>query len=167
MAAVIILAQNYGESYSGYQGEIGKNVFYLISVDDATVSRTSYPIRIPAEGTAYSYEIFLRARCDLAPATKCFNFLVWYLSGTIPSGQGITVNSDVVSDYTAPVNSPSAKGTRVDFTTKNSEANSIALSGDLTAVGEYTSYLVFQLSVTSAAEASESEISLVIQYDEV
>ncbi len=167
MSAVIVLAQDYGSSYAGYSQEVAKNVFYLVTVDDGSVSKTSYPIRIPAAGTAYSYELYLRARCDLAPATKCFNFLVWYLSGTIPSGQGITVNSDAVSEYTAPVNSPSVKGTRVDFTTKNSEVNSIALSGELTGITQYTSYLVFQLSVTSAAEASESEISFIVQYDEV
>ncbi len=167
MSALVVAVINYGSSYSGYEQEVSKSIFYLIDEDSGVVSRDSSPIRIPDSGTSYSYEKYIRCRTDIAPATKCFNFLVWYLSGTIPSGQGITINSDVVSEYTAPVNSPSVKGTRVDFTTKNSEVNSIALSGELTGITQYTSYLVFQLLVTSAAEASESEISFVIQYDEV
>lgn len=168
MAATIVLAQAYGgEIYTGYAQEVAKNIFYLVSVDDGSVSKASYPIRIPEAGTAYSYEVYIRARCDVAPALKCFNFKVWYDSGAIPAGQTLTVNSTAVTTYEAPTNAPSGKGTRVNFTTKNSEVNSISLTGELSNIGDYSSYLVFQLAVTSAATAAESAVDFIVQYDEI
>jgi hypothetical protein len=167
MSATLVVAQDYGTSYSGYSLEISKNIFYLVSVDDGSVSKSSYPIRIPESGVAYSFEQYLRVRIDVAPAVQCSNFLVWYDSGSIPAGQTLTVNSDEVASYTAPTDTQSTKGTRVDFTTKDSEVASIALSGTLTDIGDYTSYLVFQLEVLSTATAGSSSIDFIIQYDEV
>jgi hypothetical protein len=167
MAATLVVVQNYGEVYAGVGSEVAKNIFYLVPVDDGTASATSNPLRLPESGTVYSYEAYLRIRCDVAPDSRCFNFKVWYNSGTIPSGQRLTVNSDAVSTYTSPINAQSSVGTRVNFTTKNSEGNSIALTGELVDVGDYTSFLVFQVEVDHDATLDDPEVDFIVQWDEV
>lgn len=163
--AVISLVQNSGETYSGYEQEVAKSIFYLIPVDDATESSVNNPMLVPEAGVYRSFELYMRARCDTAPVTRCFNFKAWYVSG-LPGGSEITVNSDTVSTYVAPVQEESTRGTRIDFTTKNAEGNAIDLSGELTAIGEYTSYLVFQLELSSAADIGSKSVEFGFSYDE-
>jgi len=165
MASVISVIQNSGQSYGGSAKEVAKNVSYLISADDAAAGKVANPLVIPNSGINYSYEVWIRCRCDLAPFTLVQNFKVWYVSG-VPSGFTLTVNSDIVDTYQAPVNLLSSQGTRVDFTTKNSEGDSIALDGTLIDVGDYTSWLVFQLQVSSTAAPGLGAVDYIIQYDE-
>ena len=167
MGAIISVVQDYGVSYSGYASEVAKNVFYLIDVSDGILSRTTNPLRRPEAGSIFSYEVYLRCRLDSPPVTRCYNFKAWYDSGMPAVGQTLKVNSDKVISYVAPVDSESVRGTRVDFTTKNAEGNSIALNGNMTAIGNYSSYLVFQLEIFSTAVLSENSVDMVIQYDEV
>ena len=166
MAGLISIIENAVESYGGYSQEVAKNISYFLEIDSATASKTSYPIDIPAAGTKYSYEKWIRCRCDLAPTTQFSNFKAWYDSGLPVSGYTITVNSDTIDTYAAPSNLQSSQGIRVDFTTKNSEVDSIALDGTLTDVGQYTSWLVFQLEIESTAELGSQSVDYIIQYDE-
>ena len=167
MSSTISIVQNTGEDYSGATQEVAKNIFYFLTEADATADKATYPLQIPDAGTVYSYEVYLRCRCDLAPAVRCDNFKAWYNSGMPVAGFVITVNSDIVNVYAAPVDMLSAKGTRVDFTTKNAVGNSIALDGTLENVLDYTSYLCCQLEVDSTAETGNSEVNFSIQFDEV
>jgi len=167
MAAIIVLAQAYGTSYSGYEGEVAKNIFYFIDQDSGLLSKTTNPLRVPDAGINYSFEVWLRCRLDFPPASKCFNFKVWYDSGMPASGFKITTNSDIVDAYVQPVDSPSSVGTRVDFITKNSELDSIPLEGTLKEIGDYSSYLVAQLEISAGAALGDYQISWVLQYDEV
>ncbi len=166
MSAVISVVQDAGESYAGYAQEVAKNISYFLPIDSATANRTQYPMQLPESGTRYSYEVYIRCRCDLAPNSLVDNFKVWYSSGMPVSGYVITVNSDDVTTYQTPLQNQSARGTRVSFQTKNSEPNSIALSGTLTDVGDYTSWLVFQLEIVDTAPTGNYEVEYIIQYDE-
>ena len=166
MSSQIVISQNYGAVY-GNPAEVSKNIFYFISEDSGLLTPATNPIQVPSVGTNYSYEVWLRARCDVAPAVKVFNFKAWYDSGMPVTGYTIKVNSDDISTYVAPVNTPSAQGTRVDFETKNSEANSIAILGTLVNIGDYSNYLVFQLAVASIATPSEGQMNFILQWDEV
>jgi len=83
------------------------------------------------------------------------------------SGYNLTVNSDAVSSYVAPTASESAKGTRIDFTTKTGTDDAIALTGDLINIGDYTSWLVFQLEVLTTADTGNFSLDYIIEYDEV
>jgi hypothetical protein len=96
MSALISVVQNAGLVYSGASQEIAKNVSYFLEIDDATASKNSNRISLPVAGTKYSYEVWIRCRCDLAPSTKCDNFKAWYDSGIPVTGYTITVNSDEV-----------------------------------------------------------------------
>ena len=166
MAALISVVQNSGASYASYAQEVAKNISYFVTVDNGLASKTAYPLSIPPSGKNYSYEVWIRLRCDLAPNDRCENFKAWYVSGLPANGYNITVNSDVVNTYSQPVDTPSDTGTRVDFTTKNSEVNSIALDGTLENIGDYTSWLCFQLEVESDADTGLFEISYLIEFDE-
>jgi hypothetical protein len=166
MSSVISIVQNAGQSYAGAAQEVAKNISYLIQQDSATVNKTASPMTVPEAGTRYSYEVWIRLRCDLAPNVRVDSIKAWYDSGMPASGYNLTVNSDVINSYQAPVNIQSTRGTRVEFDTKNSEGNSISLDGTLTDVGDYSSWLVFQLEVLSTAETGNFEIEYTIQYDE-
>lgn len=166
MSAVISVVQDAGQSYAGYSQEVAKNISYFLPIDSATATRTQYPMQLPDVGTRYSYEVYIRCRCDLAPNSLVNNFKVWYNSGMPASGYTITVNSDIISSYAAPLQNQSTRGTRVSFQTKISEGLSIALDGTLVNIGDYTSWLVFQLEVLSTAPTGNYEVEYTIQYDE-
>jgi len=166
MSAVISVVQNAGQSYAEYAQEVAKEISYLLPIDSATANKTNNPITIPESGTGYSYEVWIRCRCDLAPNDRVENFKAWYDSGMPGSGYTLTVNSSVVNTYNAPADSQSVRGSRVDFTTKNAEGSSIALNGTLQNVGDYTSWLVFQLEVVPSADTGVFGVDYIIQYDE-
>lgn len=165
MSALISIVQNYGSGYAGSQQEVAKNLSYMISQDSGIVNKLVAPITRPAESIEYSYEVYIRCRCDLAPDNYCNNFKAYYNSGLGDSGIVLTVNSDVVSNYQQPVNTVSTRGDRVDFSTKDVN-DKISLYGELTNVGDYTSWLVFQLGVSSSADLGNGEVDYTIEYDE-
>lgn len=167
MAAIISIAQSSGISYGEAVSEVAKSIFYMLPISSCTANRTDNPMSIPVAGTIYSYEVYLRCRCDLAPNNRCENFIAWYDANMPGTGYKMTVNSDTVSVYAEPINALSSRGTRVDFTTKNAEGASIALAGTLEDVGDYTSYLVFQLEIYSTADTGEFDVDFFLQYDEI
>jgi hypothetical protein len=166
MAAVISVVQNAGQSYASYAQEVAKNISYLLPIDSATANKTANPLHLPSDGTLYSYEVYIRCRCDLAPVVFCNNFKAWYDSGLPASNQILTVNNDEVATYEAPVNIQSTRGTRAEFSDYDSDLNAIDLTGELVNVGDYTSWLVFQLEVSSEADTGSFAIEYTIQYDE-
>ena len=163
MAAIISVVQNWG-SYAG-GNEVAKTIFYFLPIQSGIASKNNNPMLIPASGTKYSYEIWLRFRCDYPPSIKCDNFKVWYDSGMPSSGYKITVNDPSISQYSEPTNTKSTKGNRVDFTTKDS-SDKITVNGTLVNVGDYTEWLVFQLEVYSDAIADDYSVIAYYQYDE-
>ena len=124
MSSLISIIQNAGSTYAGAEQEIAKNISYFLTIDDAIASKNDYPLAVPIAGVNYSYEVWIRLRCDLAPNSSVENIKAWYDSG-IPAGYTITVNSDIVSAYQQPVNTESTRGTRIDFTTKNAEIHPV------------------------------------------
>ena len=166
MSAVISVVQNAGVEYAGFSQEVAKNKSYLLPIDDATASATANPIRVSDIGNVYSFECYIRCRCDLAPNAQCSNFKVWYDSGMPTPNYEVTVNSDAITTYAQPVNTVSARGTRVSFVDYTSEEDSIALGGTLININDYTDWLVFQLHISAGAEPGTSTIEYYIQYDE-
>lgn len=167
MPATISVCQNYGWASASYFGEVAKNISNLLSIDDGIANKLDYPITKPTSGTVYSFETWIRLRCDSAPAALCHNFKAWYDSGMPAVGQKVTVNTTVVNTYAQPVNTLSVQGTRDDFIEHDDEASAIDLDGDLVSVGEYTSWLVFQLEITNLASIGSYGLDYTIQYDEV
>ncbi len=165
MSATIVAVQDYGTDYPGYS-EVAKNIFNFVPVDDGTAGKSSNPVIIPDAGTNYSYEVWVRARCDVAPAVRCENFKIWYNSG-LSGGFDITVNTDEISAYVQPVNTLSSVGSRVSFDTKSSAGSSIDLVGTLTDIGDYSSWVCFQLQIPAAATSGTYAVLWTLQFDEV
>lgn len=165
MSSLISIIQNAGSTYAGAEQEIAKNISYFLTIDDAIASKNDYPLAVPIAGVNYSYEVWIRLRCDLAPNSSVENIKAWYDSG-IPAGYTITVNSDIVSAYQQPVNTESTRGTRIDFTTKNAVGNSIALDGTLVNVSDYSSYLLFQLEIADTADTGRFSCDWILEFDE-
>lgn len=163
MSATISIVQNYGTAYPG-STEVAKLIFYFLSTSNATASPVSNAIERPAAGTIYSYEVWIRCRCDAAPDNRCENFKFYYLSG-LPATYTLTVNSTDISTYVTSVNTLSTQGTRVDFSAKDSD-NKLSLSGTLQNIADYTSYATFQLNVPSNAVIGSHSVDFKVQYDE-
>jgi|SRR3989304_6650068 len=165
MSSVISVVQNYGFASASYFGEVAKNISNFLSIDDGLAAKEDYPIQNPISGTEYSYETWIRLRCDYPPNTQCTNILAWYDAG-LPVGANITVNSNIVSTYTQPIDTVSSTGTRVNFNSYNSELSSISLDGILINIGDVSSWLVFQLETTNTQELGDHEVTYIIQFDE-
>lgn len=164
MSAVISVCQQSGLGYSSTV--VAKNEFYFLPIDSNVETPDDWPIKIPESGTTYSYEVWLFFRCDVAPSQYCKNFKIW-CDGSVPSGMKITVNKDAIWNYQTPVNTKSTAGTRDDFSNYTS-SNKLPIAGELNNVGDKTSYIVFQLEVSSFAEQGTYEdFTVYYQYDEV
>lgn len=166
MSALVSVVQNAGQVYSSYAQEIAKNISYFLPIDSATGNKTTNPFYLPDSGIIYSYEVYIRCRCDLAPVVSITNFKVWSNSLSLATGYSLTVNSTIVNTYEVPVNIESSRGTRIDFGDAYDEASSIALDGTLINIGDYTSWLVFQLELSAGADTGNFEAEYIIQYDE-
>ena len=164
MAAVISVCQQSGIGYSSTV--VAKNEFYFLPIDSNTETPDDWPLQIPDTGTNYSYEVWLFFRCDVAPSQYCKNFKIW-CDGNVPTGMKITINSNAILTYNTPINTESITGNRVDLS-NYTESNKLSVSGELNNIGDKTSYVVFQLEITSAAEQGTYEdFTIFYQYDEV
>ena len=163
MSAIISTVQKSGLGYSAT--EVAKSIFYFLPIDSNIEDSIDYPLEVPMAGTIYSYEVWLRFRCDVAPDSYCKNFKIWTL-GSLSSGVDITVNSDDVTTYLAPVNSLSVQGTRknlLDYT----ESNKLSITGELNNIGDTTDWMVLQMSMDSTAEGQAKNLMIFYEYTEI
>jgi len=163
MAAEIEIIKVCGEA--GYETETVVAEVGLKSVDDATTPVADAPITIPAAGTNYSYESWLRFRLKVAPSNKCDNFKIWSNGSPIATGVVATINTSAVTTYSTPVNTQSTQGTRDNFANHDS-SNKISVGGTLINVGDKTDFMVFQLEVSSSASPGDISFTCYYSYDE-
>jgi hypothetical protein len=166
MPATITVVQNSGWVAGTFVAEIAKDISNLISVDDGNETKEDNPLGIPKTGIVRSFETWIRCRCDVAPATSCTNFKSWYLTGLPEEGFTLKVNSSVINTYEQPSELESLQGTRADFTDSVDAGSAINLAGVLINIGDYTSWLVFQLEITKEASPGISSLEYMIEWDE-
>lgn len=164
MAATIVVEQRSGLGYSATN--VAKNEFYFLPIDSNVEEASDYPLTKPDVGTIYSYEVWLRFRCDVAPDSFCNNFKIWSSGSAPATGQVITVNSNMVEVYIAPANSQSVQGNRANLHSYNS-GSKLAIAGSLANIGDRSSFIVLQLEVASTAVNGIQDYTLYYQYDEV
>jgi len=150
---------------AGYETETIKTDVDLKSIDDASTPRAEAPIEILDEGTAYSYESWLRFRLKVVPDNKLENFKIWSEGTDIEVGVIITINTDAVNTYSTPSDSESTEGTRDNFKNKG-VGSKIDVAGELTGVGDKTDFMVFQLEAASNASPGDIEDTVNFSYDE-
>ena len=169
MVATIKTIKTVGAS--GYENEYEQTAIGLKSVDDqesgqggtAPVDAT---INIPAAGTEYSYEGWVRFKCTVAPDNVCTNFKIWDDGVSMDTGVDITVNTDTVNSYATPVSTESARGTR-DSLSNHASGSKIDIAGNLTGSGDKTDFSVFQLEVINTASQGDITSKTVnYSYDE-
>lgn len=144
----------------------------LKSVDDSTGAPTeggdasNHPVPIPPSGTDYSFETWLRWKCETTPPdNQATNFKFW-TSGSMDTGVEITLNTDAVSSGVTPVETLSSEGTRDDWANHGSGAK-VSVTGTLTAVDQSTNYIVLQLETqNTASQGDMTQMTAYYSYDE-
>lgn len=168
MAATINLRVCTGTNASNENVGISPNATAIAfrSNDVATYSDfTSNPITIPAAGTNYSYEKWLRFRCSVAPTTQVTNFKVW--GPNTQPGTGLTLYWGTTATGATPVDTDSTIATIRQDTNFYSSATAINVSGTLTASGQATDFLVMQLDVgPTATQGNMAQQTYNYSYDE-
>jgi len=161
MAATITVIKTYGAP-AGSEATV--TTPGLIASDD-NADPVDSKLIVPSVNPVYSYECWLRFKCTVAPDNTCENFKIWSSGASVGTGLTITVNSDAVAVYAQPVNTESAQGTRVDFSTKDS-GDKISVAGDLVDPDDKTDFSVFQMKVENTAGAGNKTYTVYYSYDE-
>ena len=155
------------------------------AVDSHTVADTTYPIRIPAVGTNYSYWVTTRLNVTVTPAGTLDN-LRWFTDGSNGFGTGVTckvakASAGADAGYRQATGTPGTSGTQLsqgnhsglddvpaDAFTKTS-GSPYTLQGSLTnpTTGEFGDHVVYQIEVadTTTPGANPSE-TITWRYDE-
>lgn len=162
MAATVSLRVFTGANAATMSGAV--TGLDMVSADNALNSqanRNAFPI--PAGG--FSYEKWLKARVDAAPANQITNFRVWS-DGDIGGGDA-TLWAGVTDTGATPTNADSAVAT-VDLATATVASKlDWDTSSVLVDVGDLTDFLVLQLEVDSGAEPGDLPTETVsYSYDE-
>lgn len=133
--------------------------------NDSHLTDKNNPITIPASGTNYSYEKWLRWECTAAPDTQCTNFEFWGPDST--PGTGLTIYAGTTDTGVTPTDSDSSVATTQQDTNYYDSSNTLSISGTLTSVGNKTDYLVLQLDVAdTASQGDMSTQTMNYAYDE-
>uniref|UniRef100_A0A6M3IVK3 Uncharacterized protein n=1 Tax=viral metagenome TaxID=1070528 RepID=A0A6M3IVK3_9ZZZZ len=121
---------------------------------DTSAAYGSFPVRIPDDagsGSNYSYELWVKLYCAVAPNESCSDFVIWKDFNSVVGTRIYMGPYD-----STPANPKDAKSSYAIHTCEQDyydRAN--ALSWDstnvATAVGNTTDFMVIQLEVTAAA----------------
>ncbi len=138
-----------------------------MSIDAADETDTTYqdnPVAVPAAGTAYSYERYMRAKFS-GVFNLINNMQIWHESGTL-SDENLELCAGVAATYATPVITDSAIATTI-LTGWDTEGEALDITNELTEEG-YSKYLVQQLdvpsTVTTPGDVSAQTIKM--RYDE-
>lgn len=163
MAATIKIDKTCGAS--GYETSTEVTDVKLKNIDDATTLAANSPVEIPAAGTNYSYESWLRFKCTVVPANQCNTFRIWSDGAIVATGVTISINTNQVDTYATPVKTLSTKGVRDNFKNRSS-ISKVSITGTLTGEGDKTNFSVFQLEVGATATPGDVSDIASYSYDE-
>jgi hypothetical protein len=164
MGATIVFTQQAGTFPGTAQT---KATFSFLPIDSNTETKENYPNRIPTVGSVYSYELWIQAKCTVAPDTQVFNIKLWAQGAVKPSGIDCTVNSTAISSYITPVNTLSTNGTRASFYDYTSSLLALPIAGTLININDVSNFAVFQLSIASTALPVVFSLPIAFSYDEI
>lgn len=135
------------------------------TADNATVD-TLDPINIPAAGTNYSYEKWLRLNVTVAPNTNISN-LKFYTDGGNGLGTGVGLFAKAVTTYTTPALGTSTTGYTDAFTYTSGSALSLG-AGPFTGTGEKGDHSVLLMTVADTASPGQTPSeTITFSYDEI
>jgi len=165
--AAFSLYKRYGTS-PGTETDTSWNPCFLSS-DLHSTNPGSYTIPVPETGYNYSYENWLRLKCTSAPDNAIANIKFWFAASD--PGTGLDIMIGTTATYATPVDSASSVAT-VDGTTYSDVSSALAwgtpqANDKITAVAQYTDYLVMQLRIGATAnQGAMTTATMHYQYDE-
>lgn len=132
------------------------------TADAHSTNDTASPIEIPTSGTNYSYWVTCRLEATTAPDNLLDN-IEWFTDGSNSYGTGITARVGTATGYTQATGTTGKTGivlnstnystlsaTTADMFGKTSAAP-LAISGSITATGEFGDRAVYQVEVSTNA----------------
>lgn len=163
MVATVLIREKNGAGETATDKTSGNIRFK--NADDATVDSTD-PMVIPASGTDYSYEKWLRVNVSVAPDTNISNIEA-YSDGGNGMGTGVGVYAKAEASYSTPSEPASTTGF-TDFFTYTSGSRLDLGAGPHTGTGDKGSYLVMLCTVAdTAGPGTTNNETLTISYDEI
>jgi len=135
------------------------------NADNATPG-TSNPMVIPATGTDYSFEKWLRLKVTGAPDTN-MSAIKFYTDGANGFGTGVNMYAKAVATYVQPAEATATAGYTNAFSYTASAAMDLE-TGTVTGTGEKGDHAVLILTVAStASQGSLTPETITFAYDEI
>lgn len=148
--------------------------------DGHSTADTTYPVKIPAAGSNYSYWVQTRLETTVAPSGTIDN-LRWYTDGANSFGTGVTCNvtKGQIGDYVQATGTPGETGIVLNITNypniddtpsdafAKTSGSPYALLGSTTTTEKFGDIVIYQVVVgsTASAGATGSE-TFTFMYDE-
>lgn len=170
--AVFKLLKCVGE-LAANQEDCSKHPSFL-STNATTNLTATYPVSIPSEGAAnnFSYETWLRLQCTTSPSNAVTNIRFYGANSTVAASVEIFAGATPTpsTPISSTLSSIAASLQHIYF--YNSDPNYLSItastaSGEITAVGSLSNYLVLQLKTyPSAGRGNSGILSFNVTYDE-
>lgn len=163
MAATVQIIEKNGAGGTGTDKTSGTIRFK--NADDATVDLND-PMVVPASGTDYSYEKWLRLNVTGGSYSQITD-IVAYSDGANGLGTGVGLYAKAVSSYATPAEATATTG-YTDFFTYTSGSPLSLGAGPFTSTGEKGDHLVMIATVADTASGGlTSSETLTIAWNEV
>jgi len=163
MAASVQIVEKTGAG--GTQTNKTSSTIRFKNADNATVD-TSNPMVVPASGTDYSFEKWLRFYVASGSYTEITSIRA-YMDGANGFGTGIGLYAKAVTSFATPAEATSTSGytSAFDYTS----GSPLALgAGPYTSTGEKGDHLVMMMTVAdTASQGMLSGETLTIAWDEI
>lgn len=137
------------------------------NADNATVDLVN-PLVVPATGTEYSFEKWLRVNVSAVPDTNISN-LAFYTDGASGFGTGVTTYAKTVATFATPAEATGVGGYTDAFTyTSGATLDLDTGTGVYTGTGQKGTHLVMIMTVgTGAASGTLTAETGTVSYDEI
>ncbi len=182
MAATVIINRWTGSTGSPTKTDItsANTVANATDTHQSTVAGSTYPIRIPASGTNYSYWVSTRLSVSVTPSGT-INNLRWYTDGSNNFGTGVTCVGQEATSYVQATGTEGTSGTQLTtgnhagitgspvdvFTYTSGSPKSLTGTISNPSTGDFGSFFVYQVEVDdTAAPGTTTQETFTWVYDE-
>lgn len=163
MAATVQLGEKNGAGAT-FTDKTSSTVRFK-NADDATVDLNNVMV-VPAAGSDWSWQKWLRAKFTVGPATQITNLRV-YTDGANGFGTGVLLWAKAVTAYATPAEETASAGYTNAFTYTSGAALTLA-AGPLSGTGEKGDHAVLAMEVQSTAAAGVlTAETLTLAWDEI
>lgn len=143
------LVQKWGSGGDTASNDHTEDFIYL---DNGQLTYKDAPLPQPLTSTVFSYEIYCYLEGIRKPRVPITGFKFWSITSQPDAPKNkIYIYIGATSVYDTPVNTLSTKAITRQDTNYYDSANSLAITGTISAIGDKSKYLVLQLRIASSA----------------